>query len=87
MQLSIEEQEELKAATTFWKGYVSDMQRNVILTDAHKDKLKTLIVVAEMAISEAKSGQGAQTVHETLQLSVQPVQASEASPDHSKDSQ
>ena len=59
MIITDEQIEEIRAAATLWKGFLSGLQRNVILTDERKTALTTLVALAEEVLNEdtaAKTG-------------------------------
>ena len=54
MQLTDEQVEEVRAAAKFWRGYLGDLQANVILTADRKEKLATLVALAEGVLKDVK---------------------------------
>lgn len=52
MKLTPEQVEEVREAAKFWRGYLGDLQRNVVLTDDRKEKLKSLVAAAELLLQE-----------------------------------
>ena len=51
-----EQKKEIAEAAKLWRGYLGDLQANVILTPVRREALATLVVLAEEVL---KSQQGA----------------------------
>lgn len=53
MKLDDEQREEVRQAILTWKGFLNQLQANVILTPPRKEALGALVALAELALSQA----------------------------------